>query len=98
MTSRALKETPAPIILFYHCINGTVLIWIYIFIEYAITNKFRMSEYTLEMWLIVYGVAFIDSFALLASLVAFQYDSAGFAGLVSYVIIVYSFMCDLIVF
>ena len=98
MSARALKETPPPIILFYHCINGFVLIWIYILIEYAITNKFRMSEYTLEMWLIVYGSAFIDSFCILASLVAFSYDSAGFAALISYVIIVYSFMCDLIVF
>ena len=57
-----------------------------------------MSEYTLEMWLIVYGAALFDSFCMLSGVVAFQYDRAGFAGLISYVIIVYSFMCDIIVF
>ena len=57
-----------------------------------------MTEYTLEMWLIVYGAAFLDSGSMLGSTVAYQYDRAGFAGLISYVIIVYSFMCDLIVF
>ena len=95
---RTLKETPAPIILFYHCIIGTVLIWIYILIEYGITNEFRMSEYTFEMWLIVYAAAFLDSFSMLSTTVAYQNDSAGFTALITYVIIFYSFMCDLIFF
>ena len=50
------------------------------------------------MWLIVYGAAFVDSFCMLSGVVAFQYDRAGFAGLISYVIIVYSYLCDVTVF
>ena len=67
-------------------------------VEYGITNELRMREYTLEMWLIVYGGAFFDCGSMLGATIAYQYDRAGFAGLISYVIIVYSFMCDLIVF
>ena len=98
VSSRNLKETPAPVILFYHCINGFVIICVYILIEYGITNELRMREYTLEMWLTVFFGAFLDCGSMLGLTIAYQYDRAGFAGLISYVIIVYSFMCDLIVF
>ena len=93
-----MKETPPPVILFYHSINGFVLIWIYILIEYGITNELRMSEYTLEMWLIVYGASYVDCCAMLSNLIAFQNDSAGLAGLLSNIIIVYSFLGDIIIF
>ena len=93
-----MKETPPPVILFYHSINGFVLIWIYILIEYGITNELRMSEYTLDMWLIVYGAAYFDCCAMLSNVIAFQNDSAGLAGLLSNIIIVYSFLGDIIIF
>ena len=98
VSSRNLKETPAPIILFHHSIIGFVVISIYILTEYGIRNELRMREYTLKMWLIVFGGAFCDSSAVLGTSIAYRYDRAGFTGLISYVIIVYSFMCDLIVF
>ena len=57
-----------------------------------------MSEYTLEMWLIVYGASYVDCCAMLSNLIAFQNDSAGLAGLLSNIIVVYSFLGDIIIF
>ena len=57
-----------------------------------------MSEYTLEMWLIVYAAAFCDTLSMLSVTIAYQNDRAGFTGLVSYVIIVYSYACDQVIF
>lgn len=46
VSSRNLKGTPPPVILFYHSINGFIIIWIYIAVEAGITDTLRMSEYT----------------------------------------------------
>ena len=47
--NRALKETPAPVVVFYHTINGFIIAWIYIITEMLITgNGTRLANYTLH--------------------------------------------------
>ena len=52
VANRNLKNTPVTVILFYHGIIGLVLLWTYIAIEASIKGELRLSNYTLETWLI----------------------------------------------
>ena len=47
--NRALKETPTPVIVFYHTITGFIIAWIYIITEMLITgNGTRLANYTMR--------------------------------------------------
>ena len=47
VTTRALKETPTPVIVFYHTVGGLTLTAAYILIEMLATgNPSRFTEYT----------------------------------------------------
>ena len=48
--------------------------------------------------MIVYVAAFVDSFSMLSNVLAYQMDRAGFTGLIGYVVIVYSYFADLLIF
>ena len=82
--TRNLKETPTQVILIYHGIFGLIIIWIYIWIEAAITDELRFNDYTLRMWLISAGAACISATETLLTTVAFQKDRAGFSSLLTY--------------
>ena len=70
--NRALKETPTPVIIFYHTIIGFIIAWIYIITEMLITgNGTRLSDYTLHQYLIVAAASVFDSGALLLGTLAF---------------------------
>ena len=70
--NRALKETPAPVVVFYHTINGFIIAWIYIIVEMLVTGKgTRLVDYTLRQYLIVCAASTFDSGALLLGTLAF---------------------------
>ena len=47
--NRALKETPAPIVVFYHTTFGIVLALIYIIVEAIVTGEgTRINDYTMR--------------------------------------------------
>ena len=70
--NRALKDTPAPVVVFYHTINGFIIAWIYIITEMLITGKgTRLIDYTLHQYLIVCAASIFDSGGLLLGTLAF---------------------------
>ena len=47
--NRALKETPAPIVIFYHTTFGILLALVYIIVEAIVTGKgTRINDYTMR--------------------------------------------------
>ena len=99
VSSRMLKEIPLPIIVFYHTVGGLLLTGAFIGIECLITGKgSRLTEYTGKQYLICLGAAACDTIALFSDTLAFQKDSSGFVALISYMIIVYAYICDQIFF
>ena len=98
MANRSLKETPVPVIVFYHSILGFIILWILIAIEAAITGELRLTQYSSMMWLQAYGAAFFDTGSMITTIVAFQRDRASFSSLLSYMNIVYSYICDVVIF
>ena len=96
--NRSLKAVPTPVILFYHALLGFFMIWIYIGIEAAITGELRLTEYSAKVWAMGYGAAVPDSFYTALATLAYQKDRSGMVALMTYMMIVYSFICDYLVF
>ena len=95
---RNLKSIPTTLMMFYHGIIGLVVIWIYIAIEAAVIGELRMSDYTTKMWLISSIAAAIAASETVTTTLAYQKDRAGFSSLLSYLQIVYAFVCDKLIF
>ena len=95
ISTRLLKEVPTPVIIFYHTMGGLVMTTLFILVEMAVTHSpCRFGSYTAnEMW-IALGASAFDTAALLNVTAAYQADSSGFVGLLSYMNIVYAYMCD----
>lgn len=97
MLDRYLRATPAPVVIFWHSLNGLLLISIYIVLEAVISgNGFRF--YTGRQYLIALISTAVDAIAMSSSTIAFQSDSSGFIGLLLYTSVVYAYILDLIVF
>ena len=68
-------------------------------IETIMTGKpSRLLEYTSRQFLIAAGSALLESGYLLLGTLAFMRDSAGFCSLISFMVIVWAFMYDQLVF
>ena len=99
VTSRLLKETPMPVLVFYHTVVGFTFTLVYILVEMWITgNGFRLAQYTSHDYLICLCASAFDAGALIGVTVAYQVDSSGFVALISYMSIVYAYICDQIFF
>ena len=73
--------------------------WLIIFVEATITGEgTRLRTYTSKEWLIATGSALFNSGGLLNLTLAYQMDSSGFVSLISYMNIVYGFLCDQFIF
>ena len=98
VTTRALKSVPTPIVIFYHTIGGMLLTGSYVLIEMWVTNSpSRFSEYTARQLGIAVGASAFDTGALLSVTAGYQCDSSGFVSMLSYLNIVYAFICDQVV-
>ena len=78
---------------------GITLAGAYILIEAAITgNGFRFTEYSGRTYGILISTLLSDSLAMFSETIAFQNDSGGFVGLLSYISIVYAYFFDQFLF
>ena len=70
VADRYLNATPVPVVIFYHSVNGFVLISIFIVLEALITgNGFRF--YTARQYFLIVVAVVIDSIVMLAGTMAF---------------------------
>lgn len=97
--NRKLKLVPTNVIIFYHGLLGFILFGCFILIEAAITGDgFRFADYTGRQFGILTCCTLIDYLSLVMMTMAFQYDSSGFVGLMSYMSIVYAYFSDYFLF
>ncbi len=67
VTTRALKATPTPVVIFYYAIGGLVLTGAYIIIEQLITGlPSRFTDYTSRQMQIAVGSSLFDTSGLLS--------------------------------
>lgn len=98
VTTRALKATPTPVVIFHYAIGGLLLTSAYILAEMCITGlPGRFGDYTSRQMGIAIGASAFDTGALLSITIGYQCDSSGFVSMLSYLNIVYAFVCDQIV-
>ena len=72
VTSRSLKATPTPVVIFYHTVGGIIFTSAYVLIEMWVANiPSRFLDYTGRQYGIAIGAAAFDSTALLSGTFAF---------------------------
>ena len=97
--NRALKGTPAPVVVFFHTINGLLLALSFIGIEALVTGQgTRLTQYSLRQYLICLVASIFDSGELLLITVACQADRSGFVSLIGFLNIVYGYGFDQLIF
>ena len=95
VTTRLLKGTPPAVMVFYHTIGGLILTGIYMIGSWLITGHGSyLTQYTAYQLGICFCSCLFEVFALLGVTVAYQSDSSGFVALISYMNIVYAYICD----
>ena len=94
VTSRKLKDTPAPILAFW---NGLLVSLIC-----GICIAFREGGFRFDEFAFIYGIAEIGALffvvIMFAYTIAYQSDSSGFVALISYVQIGYAYCADRLIF
>ena len=97
---RILKDTPTPVIVFYHALLGTILASACIGTEVALhgTEALRFYSYSKRQMVIATGAAVLDTGALLCNNLAFQLGNASFVSLFTFLNIVYAFFIDVFFF
>ena len=97
--NRSLKQTHTAVICFFHACGGLFMASTYILIEFLLSDDgLRMKQYTGRQFWIATGAATFNSGANITSTIAYQCDSSGFVSLISYMNIVYAYICDQIIF
>ena len=98
VTSRSLKATPTPVVIFYYTIGGILCTCAYILIEIWVTNiPSRFLDYTGRQYGIAVGAAAFDTVSLLIGTFAFQVANTSFVSMLSSLNVVYAFLTDLVV-
>ena len=100
---RALKDISSGIIMFWHGILGITLATIAILVEYFVSDYgkgqgmhlFNMGSYALVLLL---AATVFDTMGVNCATIAYQSDSSGFVALISYVMVVYGFLSDCLIF
>ena len=72
--ARALKDTPTPVLTFFHTIGGLILIAFYMLIELAVRDSnlvTRFNSYTGRQVGICFAASLLDTIALLLGTMAF---------------------------
>ena len=71
---------------------------IFLIIEAIINGGTRLTEYTARQYGIAVAASLCETLALCTVTMAYQKDSSGFVALISYMNIVYAYICDQIFF
>lgn len=94
--NRKLKNIDYFVVMCYHGILGSAFAIVYICIEAVINGEFRI--YTFVQYLILIAASVMDMLTVNCMTIAFQRDSSGFVSLISYALIFYGFLSDVIIF
>ena len=95
--NRKLKNVDYSIVMCYHGMLGTTLTSLFVCIEAAIRGgEFRF--YTPTQYLLMMGVSLFDVIAVNGLTISYQRDSSGFVSLISYSLIFYGFLSDILIF
>ena len=98
VANRNLKDYPAPVVGFHFTVIGFIMTSIYITVEALINWELRLTQYSAKLWAMAYGAALPDGATVLLTILAYQKDKSGFVALISYMVIVYSYIADLVIF
>ena len=97
--TRALKEMPVLIIMWYHGLFGTISAAIYIIVEATLTDTgFRMLTYSNNLWWLIFLATVFNTFTTAFHTIAFQSDTSAFIVLLGNISVVFFFTCDTLVF
>ena len=98
VTSRSLKATPTPVVIFYHTTGGILCAGAYVLIEIWVANiPSRFLDYTGRQYGIAVGGATFDSVATLSATFSYQVANTSFVSMLSSLNVVYAFLTDLVV-
>ena len=90
-----LKDTPTPVIVLYHTIGGLILTSLFIIFDGLLSEDgFRFAEYTARQYGICLAASLFDTVGLICFTTAYQADASGFVALISFMNIVYAYICD----
>ena len=91
-----MKTVGPQVIMFYYTLFGFGASAVYIFSEMAFMEQpqSRLEIYTTRQYLIALGVSAFDIGGFTGNIVAYQADKSGFVALISYMGVVYSYLCD----
>ena len=100
LTSRMLKEVPTPVVVVYHTVGGLVLTSLFIIFDAWLSSSggFRFAGYSAKQYGICLAASLFDTVGLICFTVAYQADKSGFVALISFMNIVYAYICDQIFF
>ena len=96
VSRRVLKDTPTSIVLFYYTVGSLIITGIWLGIEACFKNEgFRFFNlYTGKQILIALAASGFACGEMIFVTLAYQSDSSGFVALLSYMNIVYAYICD----
>ena len=96
VSSRSMKVVRPQVIMFYYSLFGYSASVIFIFVEMAFMSEpqSRLGIYTGRQYLIALAAASFDIGSFTGNTVAYQSDKSGFVALISYMSVVYAFLCD----
>ena len=97
---RAMKDTPALVIVFYHALFGVIISAVVIGAEYAAdgADGFRLSKYSNQQMFVTFVTALLDAATLILSNFAYSLSKSGFIALMSYISVVYASWADFYIF
>ena len=100
---RALKDISSGIIMFWHGILGVTLATIAILVEYIVSDYGKgQGMHLLNMGsqalVLLLAATVFDTMGVNCATIAYQSDSSGFVALISYVMVVYGFLSDCLIF
>ena len=94
--SRKLKNLGHNVVMIYHGITGTTLIGVILIIEAIVKGGIRTFE--AKTYGILCAGGFFDAITVNALTIAFMNDTSGFVSLLTYTIVFYGFLADIIIF
>ena len=101
--NRALKGINSGVIMFWHGILGITLATIAVLTQYFVEdqpegNSFHLFNMSWKLFGLMLAATMFDTLTVNAYTIAYQSDSSGFVALISYVVVIYAFLFDILIF
>jgi len=95
--SRKLKDVHFAIVGFYHPVTGLIMFGVY-FLFLLVTQGSIFEIHSLNVYCGLVLMCVLDFVSLNSQNIAYQSDSSGFVAVIGYLITVYGFLADLLIF